>query len=314
MIKKFVFKFKWWFITPLESDTILSYIFSLWYDRLKDIVDEFVKWENVPFLISNWFYEWELPKPVHFKHYNEEEKLSLNEEIKSEKTRKKLKNLDTFNIDLELFKKFIDEDVSNKEYKSYYEKKYLNNRLYDTQIRNITIPEFKNSIPRFNKGDTSPYPIQDIKYTNHNFVVYVKIFDENKYNQFEKEFINIFWTIWWWKWKSKWYWKIESIEVRDIDNNENDLFNYFEELRNNGIYFVLNNYKPSEWDLSNIDLEKSNISWINKNWKSIWEFIFKWQFSFVWQWSLLYADNWLNWSYYKFGSDNSPSFNFWYIF
>jgi len=51
-IKKIVFKFKSGYITPLKSDTILSYIFAYNFEKLKDIYMKILKKRIFLFLLQ----------------------------------------------------------------------------------------------------------------------------------------------------------------------------------------------------------------------------------------------------------------------
>ncbi len=304
-IKKIILTPKSWLITPLESDTVLSYIFAFNYEKLKDILDDFIKWEVLPFNITNAFQTWFLPKPIYFSEIIKINDCSLEEDLRNEKNRKKLKKLNKFPLNKSFFELLFNWKVEE-----------LNNKLVDLNLDEdkINISEAKNSIPRFHKWETTPYHIDDIEYISSSYTIYVKIYDERKFQLFFDCLKNNFETIWFWKWKSKWYWHFKNVELLGLDEEEKEVFDYFEELKKEKWYnIILNNFKPSNNDLENINIDKSYYVLNTKHTKSLSEFnknIFKWQMNFFSPWSLLISDKIIIWDYYKSGN----SYNFWYIF
>lgn len=317
-IKKSIMQLKKIILTPksglnttLESDTILSYIFAFNFEKLKDIYKKFQDGKDLPFLITSWFNEWFLPKPIYFSKWTIEiPNTSILEDIKDEVSRKELKKISYFPIEKEFFElQFTWEQINLKnKIKNYLEdKKVEDNR----EIRTI---EYKNSIPRFNIWETNPYTINDIKYTNWNYVIYIKIYDNDDFDLFFNCFKNTFESIWFWKGKSIWYWQFSKIEIKDLDNKEIEVFHYFDKLeKDKKLKIVLNNYKPKNEEINNFNLKESYYKLNNKHTKSLSEFnkvIFKWKMSFIDSWSVISCNSKLVWWYYKSGK----SYNFGYIF
>ena len=308
-IKKIIFTFKSWYITPLESDTILGYIFAMNFNTLKDVFDDFQKWES-PFLITNAFEDGYLPRPSYFTN-NEQLLPTLEKDIKDEKDRKKLKK----SLWLPLDKKALELCFLNKNKQQQNEfKKYLISNENNDKEENKKVSEFKNNIPRFHKWETNPYTIENVKWDKRSFIIYVKILDEDKWNKFYASMKTIFTTIWWGKWKSRWYGKIDKIEVETLTTEEKEVFDYIEEMKNNGRYYILNNYKPSNEELKVINLEESFIEYNHKNGKTLQNMPFKWQFSFIKAGSVVQSDNKLIWDKYVFENENNKSVNFGYLF
>ncbi len=307
--KKIILTAKSWFITDLESDTILSYIFAYNFEKLKNVYDKFLNWDSLPFLISSWFDEGTLVKPIYFSSNNiEKTDSTLIEDISFETNRKDLKKMSIFPIRKKLFELLFNwNQVELKEelinILDDFNKKLKNSKL---------VSEYKNSIPRFNIWDTNPYSIENIKYNSWNKVIYVKVYDESDFNLFFKCLKNTFNSIWFWKAKSRWYWQFSNIELEDLDNNEKDCFTYFENLeKEKNLKIVLNNYKPSVSEIEDIDLSKSFYKLNNKHTKSLSEFnktIFKWKMSFFAPWSVISTNQKLKGDFYK--SWNSCNFGF----
>jgi len=307
--KKIILTLKSWFITNFESDTVLSYIFWYNFESLKNIFDKFRNNENIPFLITNWFIENKFPRPFYFSSIKNEKKENFFDDIENEKIRKNLKKIDFLPIQKNFFELLFNDEIEKLNEKL---KKYL--ETYKKEENLINNIEYKNSIPRFNKKETNPYFLENVKYTNKNFVIYVKVFDENDFWLFFEKLKNTFENIWFWKAKSRWYWHFKNVELKDLEKNEKEVFDYFDFLeKEKNLKIILNNFKPSKKDLENIDLSNSFYQILSKNTKSLEEFnknIFKWQMNFIKEGSVLKCKNKLIWDFYK--SDNS--YNFWYIF
>lgn len=308
--KKIILKPSSWLITHLESDTILSYIFAYNFEKLQSIFQKFKDWKNIPFIISNWFLENTLPRPIFFIDNKDKLKNStLFEDIITEVDKKKIKKL----IDIPFNKSILDliftwNDEKLRENLKIYVKSNEWKKIFDNVI------ELKNSIPRFNNWETIPYEIWDIKYISWNYEIYAKIENELDFNLFFNCFKNTFEKIWFWKWKSRWYWHFKSIETKDLEENEKEVLEYIKELKKQNLYFVLNNFKPSFEEINSLNLDKSFYEINMKHTKSLSEFnnnlIFKWQMNFFKEWSIIYSEKELKWDYYK--SWNSYSFG--YIF
>lgn len=322
-IKKIVFKFKFWYITPLESDTILWYVFAHNFENLKDIFEDF-KNQDIPFLITDAFDKDYIIRPFYIVDDKEREKdnndneTELIKDLQNEADRKKIKKLSILPIDkakqiLELQFKSKDEN-EQKKYDDLL-KEIINEDKSD--IKNITTAEFKNSISRFNSTDTTPFVVSDITYTNNKKIIYVKIFDEAKYNRFFECLKNTFETIWFGAWKSRWYGKIKYVEEEKLNKDEEELFKYIEELKKEWKYIVLNNFKPSKNDIENIDTWKSFINLNHKNTKALDNMSFKWKMSFISAWSVVIIknkDKKLEWDYYEAKLWDKKAVNFWYLF
>jgi hypothetical protein len=311
--KKIILTPKSGLISELESDTILSYIFAFNFEKLNNIYIKFQEWKEIPFSITSWFLEWELPKPIYFQENSNKVKGNLLEDIKNEVDRKKLKKVSTFPIEKEYFKLLFDWKQKELEYKI---KELLCNKEENHKYKEKTqtISEYKNSIPRFNIWETNPYIIDNIKYISWNYVIYIKVYNEDDFNLFFDCFKTTFESIWFWKWKSRWYWKFKLLKSFDLDEKELEVFNYFEKLdKEKNLKVVLNNYKPTNNEIKNFDLNKSFYKLNNKHTKSLSEFnknIFKWKMSFISHWSVISTKEKLVWDYYN----SNNSYNFGYIF
>ena len=112
-------------------------------------------------------------------------------------------------------------------------------------------------------------------------------------------------------------WGGERLSREDFENwvAVSLAFEFIEEIKiKKGLYLVLNNYKPQDWEIDKINLEESCVHLVNKNGKSSSDIVFKWNMKFIGPWSVLVANDW-TWegvmgSYYQSGL----SFNFWYLF
>lgn len=302
-IKKIKLNFKSGFATELESDTILWYIFALDFDNLKDIFQEFNNW-NAPFLISNWFFEWYLPKPFYFNpKLKIWSNISLDNILENEPNRKINKNIKYFPIDKNIFDYFFQWDDFEK-FKKLVDKFKSNIPSYKINSH------FKNFTTRFNLWETTPYVLENINYFDENIVLYIKIYDENMRQKFYNSMQIIFNTVGFGKYKSIWYWKIKTILLEDLNDKEKELFDYIENMKKEWIYYILNNYLPTQEEIKTFDLNKSNLDIQNKNTKTTQKNIFKWNMNFVYPWSLIYTNEKLKWTYYKIEN----SFNFWYLF
>ncbi len=308
-MKKMVFKFKSWYITPLESDTILSYVFALNFDKLKNIYKNF---ENIPFNITNAFDHGYIVRPFYMWEDDKQE-TTFQEDIENEPVRKKLKKISYIPIDKQILKSHL-KDKNIKEQEDYKTKLLAEKELQEKENKEEQVSEFKNAIPRYNKGETTPFTIDDVNHTDQEKVIYVKVYDEQQYNIFFDCLKETFETVWWWKWKSKWYGKIEYIQNQDLTEKEKEFFEYVEELKNKNKYIILNNFKPSKEDLENIQNDKSFINLNHKHTKSLDNMPFKWKMSFIEAWSFLYSDNILKWDYYKAILKEKESINFGYLF
>jgi len=307
--EKIVLKPKSWLITSLESDTILSYIFAYNFEKLEHIYKKFQNWKDLPFLITNWFLENILPRPMFFSEKKgKSDPTTLLDDIKNEVDKKKIKKLSNIPFEkniLELIFTWKDDELRGK-----LESFSKNSELKKNKE---TVSEYKNSIPRFNIWDTNPYEIEDIEYISWNYEIYVKIFNEADFDLFFDCFKNTFEKIWFWKGKSRWYWHFEKIENSNLNEKEKEVFEYLQELKNKNIYLILNNYKPTDEEIWSFDLDKSFYQINTKHTKSLSEFnenIFKWQMNYISAWSVINSKKELIWESYI----SWNSYNFWFIF
>jgi len=311
--KKITINPKSWFITPWESDTILSYVFAWAFMQNRwDIIKIFEDFraKNPPFLITNWFASYEdkvyISKPIYFFENLKKSKLSLKDAILNEKKRKRLKKVDKILLRREILEKIF----SWKELDDQTRAEFIKQKeIYQNLTKEDEV--WKNMIPRFNSWETNPYSI--IVTFVKQIVVYVKIFDKEKFKSFYSFLKEVFETIWYWAGKSRWFWKIEKVELKDLNEKEKKTFEYLEELRKNWIYLVLNNYKPTEEELKNIDLSRSfiDINW--KNTKTLWELnekFFKWRMNFIKEGSVIISGEKLKGDFYE----SNGSYNFGYMF
>lgn len=300
-IKKIQLNFKNGYLTPLESDTIFWYVFAKHFSELETIFNKFKAWE-APFLLSNWFIDWKIARPVIF-HDSNHEKTSLLEDLKEEKEKKKLKSLNFIPFKKDILRViFEDPDKIPEILKETYEE--------DKKTEYIS-SEMKNSMPRFSQGETVPFVINDIKFSTAKYNIYVKIFDESDFEKFFELMQKTLLSIGWGKWVSRWYGKISLCELVDLSQEEKEAFDYIEQLKKNNQIIVLNNYKPSDTEIDNMDLNKSYLQFINKNTKTSDKNTFKWNMKFIAPGSVVYVNDWeIVGSYYQVWT----SFNFWYLF
>jgi len=302
----------------------LWYIFANNFNKLQNIFSDFVNGQ-FPFLISNWFPSWILPRPIFFWE-NEKEESNLKKDISKEINRKNLKKVTHIPTNREILElSFKNKNIEKQNKYNELLNQYFFKGKEKTQniIRSKVVSDYKNSIPRFHSDDTSPFAISNITYSNQEFLIYVKIFDETKFQEFFETMKNTFETIWRWAKKSIWYGKVKKFELKKLDNNEKEVFDLIEQKRDEWIYYILNNYKPTKKEILNFDLKHSFLSFNIKHWKIFpknWNWQkqpFKWQFSFIAAWSTIKVnpnDQQLKWCKYKFKWENCQIFNFWYIF
>lgn len=303
-LKKIEFKFSSGYITPLESDTILWYVFANDFENLQEIHNKFANGE-VPFMISNGFDKWFLPKPFYINSDLEHVNETLEEALKNEIERKNAKSVKELPVDVALFRAYLwSENVE-------YYKAFI---IKDKPQSNKTVEvDYKNSIGRFSSSWdwTVPYSIDNVKYSENQMIVYVKIYDEESWNKFFNSMKVVFEKLWWWKWKSRWYWKVsEFSNPMELDQKEKELFEYFEELEKNWKYIILNNYIPSDDEIDQMNIDNTYMSLVYKNAKSISKEIFKGNMKFIWEGSYIESSSKLTWTFYK----SWRSFNFWYKF
>ena len=312
--KKIAISLKSWYITPWESDTILWYIFTFWFlqdnQDIKDIFQDFVEW-NLPFLITNWFVQNNenifIPKPIFFSENKERKEINFKEGILHESDRKKFKKIRKIPftkkaLEISLTKKQLTNEEKQDliKWNEKYEKMFVEDEVW------------KNMVPRFNIWETEPYCIKS-NFTDE-IAIYVKVFDKDKFKKFYSFMKNILENIWYWAWKSRGFGKVEKVSLNELTKIEKEAFDYIENLKKSEwLHIVLNNYKPTEEELENINIEESfiDINW--KNTKTIYEInkkFFKWKMPFIKEWSVIKANCNLKGDFYKF----KHSVNFWFIF
>lgn len=320
--KKIVLKPKSWIITPLESDTILSYVFAFGIAQgnqdVINIFEDFKNWELL-FLITNTFICWNwkifIPKPMFFQDKQERTNISLKEAIKNESTRKKFKKSDYVVFDKDILKNIFDWDLSDEAKQKIIEWK----KEYDKNIEIDNI--WKNSIPRFNSWETNPFSVK-AEFANE-YSIFVKVFDKEKFDDFYKFMKNLFETIGFGAWKSRWFGKFKEIKLLNLSTTEKETFDYLKNLEKDWLKLVLNNYKPTDEELEKVNWWESffDINW--KNAKTIQEFnekFFKWRMNFIKAGSVLRvkSDEEIWWSQMKklkgWYYESNGSYNFGYIF
>jgi hypothetical protein len=307
-IKKISFYLWSGYVTPFESDTLLWYVFSYYFQKISHIFDQFKQW-TPPFVFSNGIDDWYLPKPMLPMNIGLGG-VSLEETMNKEWSRKKKKEIKSIAIkDIDLRKMYFEQTSIDKTWLDDMDKIFDS---YISTLRKTSIDQ-KVSIPRFDSWDTNPYYIEDIKYQNL-VVVYVKIYDQDMRNEFEIYMKDCMINLWRWKAKSRWYGNIKEIIVSEINEQESVFFDYMEVLKKRWLYYTINNYKPCESDIQNIDFKKSHIYLHNKNTKKLdSKSIFKWTINFVWSGSVLYTKDssalLQGWFYTQYNS-----YNFGYIF
>lgn len=302
-LKKIMVTFKSGYITPLESDTLLWYVFAKSFEQLEPLFEKFEK-GNPSFLFSTGLREGIIPRPFMKTKETTKESLSLQKDLEKEVNKKKIKKTEWIKMECELFEKLMEwnplegEDLEK-------EKGSLNE---------IKTSVMKNSIPRFWSGETSPYGIEDVTYSQNGYAFFVKIEDEEDFQKFFKEMQNILLTIGWGKGVSRGFGKISQCECVDLSDEEKKFFEYREKIRaQKNTYFVMNNYKPKEKELEMIDFEKSYLQYLNKNTKTMGENVFKGNMKFIAPGSVIVFKESIEgvlWSYYQV----EHSFNFWYLF
>lgn len=296
LIKKIELQFKSWFITPLDSDTLLSYIFSLYFEKLSDIFQLFLDRKTIPFIFSNGFESQTLPKPLLFPSKQSDQ--SLITTLSQEKTRKKMKSQTTiFCNTSDLWSLLNGEIIST----------FPENGEY----RGI---ELKNKILRFGMGETDPYITHNIKYNPNSYTIYVKIYNNDAFERFFHFFQHSLLNLWYGKAKSRGYGKVAKCECLNLTENEQAFFDFHTKLKEKWIYYVLNNYKIDKSEFSLFDFWKSNYTLYSKHTKSLQWTIFKWEQKFIQAGSILYAyhpiEKKVLGDYYQ----HEQSFNFWYLF
>lgn len=299
-IKKIQIWFKSGYITPLESDTILWYVFAKCFEELKEVFYSF-RDGNPPFLISNGMIDGRINRPIAFIWQHK--KVNLEEDLIFEQNRKMFKSLAYIDFSREELRKcFAGEFIADED-------KYTWDNGY------VELSEAKNMIPRFSSGEVTPYNITNLIYTNKKYAIYVKIIDEKQFVKFYQKMQDVLLTIGRGKWVSRGYGKVGTCELLELSEQERDAFLFINDLRERqGIYLILNNYKPQDGEIDCFDLDRSYFHLVNKNTKSRGEMIFKWNMKFIAPGGVLVKKIWdsteIKGSYYE----SNLSFNFWYLF
>lgn len=300
-LQKIQLWFKWGYITPLESDTILWYVFSKCFEELEEVFLAF-KDGKPPFLVSNGVFEGAIHRPIVFSK-TEHTKKTLEEDLIFEKDRKLLKTLTHVGFSKQYLSNCFDWLLEMEEMSQLTDWAYLETS------------EIKNMVPRFSSWEVSPYSLTNIIYPKKKYVIYVKIWNHELFMRFFEKMRSVLLSVGWWKAVSRGFWKLSCCELLDLSEQESLAFEFIEEMKiKKGLYLVLNNYKPQDWEIDKINLEESCVHLVNKNGKSSSDIVFKWNMKFIGPWSVLVANDW-TWegvmgSYYQSGL----SFNFWYLF
>jgi len=312
-IKKIILKSKSWLLTPLESDTVLSYVFWFAFSMSKkDVIDifyDFKNW-NLSFILSNWFSIWFLnwkkvtilPKPIYFIE-NQKKDNSLITDVKNEPLRKRIKKIKFLPAKKKYFKA-----VFNGNFFEVVKNELIDENKFKILQKSEII--WKNQIPRFNSWDTNIYSVE-VNYSLE-YIIFVKILDEEKFKKFFNFMKEVFEIIWYGAWKSRWFWKFKNIKLEDLNKDEKELFDYFKELKKQWKIYILNNFKPKNEEIELIDTEKSFIEINFKNAKTIQEWnkqYFKGNLNFIKAGSVLVlkekkdliGDYYVSWNSYNFG-------------
>lgn len=240
-IKKIVLRFKTGLLTPIESDTLLSYVFALDFNKLEKVFQSFLGPDTVPFVFSNAMFPEELPKPLLFP--KTDNKVMLEEALEYELVRKQQKIVNTIRME-------------SPTLKAAFEKQgdiVLGQKAPWNLLRN----EQKNMTPRFWKGETVPYALPNVSYWDE-YVVYVKIYNDDLFSCFFDSMQKVLMGLGFWAGKSRGYGKLLKCELLDLHVNEKACFDEIEKLRKKGLIYVLNNYKPADQECKMIDYENSS--------------------------------------------------------
>ena len=315
MIKKIIFSFKSWFISPLESDTVLGYVFAHDFQHLEQIFNSFLIEETIPFTISNAFPHGYIPRPFTF-WAKTKEKFTLENALNNERYRKKLKNINIIPIEKDILEYALNSDRNENE-ESHFFDLLKNFSLTANFDQKITLTHTKNKISRFSQ-ETTPYEIDNIKYSNNERCIYVKIKDNEQFTTFYMSLEKTFKILGRWAKKSIGYWKINNIRLEEINDKEKILFSLCEKKQKKGIYYILNNYKPTNTELTTLDLSKSQYKISYKQAKTATtqdqQMPFKWQYAFLTPGSVLFTKEKLKGNNYIQKGEDKNAFNFWYIF
>jgi hypothetical protein len=315
-------------VTPLESDTLLGYIFAHYFSDLEAVFNKF-KTHVPPFMLSNGFVTWTLPKPYIQLNIDKSNQNSLVEDMISEVARKNNKDIKEIPCEKKFLKFYLSwEEKIQEEVKDYIQdiQKYFG-KLHEDGSRNelyqenfIETIDFKNSIPRFDIENTTPYALDEIKRYDGKCIIFVSIFHdwEKDFDLFFASMKKTFLNLGRGKYKSKGYGNIKDINIWDLNKNEKEVFDLIDEQQTNWQYYILNNYKPSQQDLDHLDEKKSYYSIHHKNATS-WDNSdnpFKGTMHFFAPWSVLQFKNGYTpkWDNYESVGVNHTRYNFGFIF
>ena len=297
-VRKILISFKSGVITPIESDTLLSYIFALDFPNTETIFQKFLKPQTVPFIFSNAMLAGELPRPLYF--FDKKRETCLEEALAVELERKKIKSANTI-------------AMKKSDFLSLFEHGDFNS--FESASPQVSIAEFKNTLKRFGTWVATPYIIPSVRYVAWDLVVYVKIYDKNIFELFFSQMQKILLQYGFGAWKARWYGKIKSCTLTELTTEEEEVFDYIHYLRTQGKFYLLNNYKPTQEELLQIN-EKTSIYQIHtKQAKMLGHQVFKWPLNFFAPWSVLQMKklsdiNKIYGDYYQ----SHQAFNFWYLF
>ena len=282
----------------MESDTLLSYIFAVDFPNTETIFQKFLKSQTVPFIFSNAMLAGELPRPLYF--FDKKRETCLEEALAVELKRKKIKSANTI-------------AMKKSDLLSLFE--YGDFKSFESSSTQVNIAEFKNTLKRFGTWVTTPYIIPSVRYVDWDLVVYVKIYDKNIFELFFSQMQKVLLQYGFGAWKSIWYGKIRSCTLTKLTTEEEEVFDYIHYLRTQGKIYLLNNYKPAQEELLQIDEKFSTYQIHTKQAKMLGNQVFKWPLNFFAPWSVLQMKKWLDINkiygdYYQ----SHQAFNFWYLF
>lgn len=298
-IQKILLSFKSGLITPIESDTLLSYIFAMDFAYNEPIFRLFQSKETVPFVFSNAMLPGLLPRPLFFPS-KEKKEIWITEALHSELERKKTKSASMIQMQASAFSDF-------------FAGLQTQNMLQEPEITSIA--EFKNTVPRFAQADTTPYSIPQVHYTDQDWVVYVKIYDQKAFQRFFASMQTVLMQYGFWAGKSRGYGKLSACTLQESTPSEKAVFDEIDQLRKQGLVYLINNFKPSSLEIQQIDWSKSYYQLHTKQAKKADGEIFKGALNFlaagsVLSWKISDDPNTRYGDFYQ----TNQAFNFWYLF
>lgn len=148
------------YLTPFDSDTLISYVFAHDFETLRDILPLFSEQASVPFILTHGFPQGFIPKPLFFSSKSKNIDV-FNQVLSLQKQKKEIKKHPYIRLSKQDFCAYLDgEDV-----------KTFPDPIY-------TISEGKNTVARFHSHETLPYMLKNVYYATLPMVVYVQVFNE----------------------------------------------------------------------------------------------------------------------------------------